>query len=372
MLNTYGPTETTVVATYAECTLDAPVTIGRPMPGYSAYVLDDDKGQVRVGETGELYIGGASVARGYLGLPKRTAESFLSNPFRGPRGTDTRLFRTGDQVRVMRDRRLQYVGRLDSQVKIRGFRIELAEIEAVLIEHASVRAAAVAVHRRREENELAAFVVPRDPSKGVDREAIADFLRSRLPTYMIPKYLEIVQELPEQQSGKIDRTALPLAKTLFKGTAGKVITPRNKLEQQVAQIWCRLFGVQRVSIDDDFFLDLGGHSLLAAQAVSTLPTSNLLGVVSIPPSDHQRTPDGTRWLGSPSFVLPQIPAQGGERSPRRTRRVRQPAEPHKPGASMVPRCRMLLGSRDRPVEKAGSLLGAPPHGALDAQQACAR
>jgi non-ribosomal peptide synthetase-like protein len=270
MLNTYGPTETTVVATYSECTLDAPVTIGRAMPGYSAYVLDEDMAQVRVGETGELYIGGASVARGYLGLPKRTAESFLSNPFRGSRGTDTRLFRTGDQVRVMRDRTLQYVGRLDSQVKIRGFRIELAEIEAVLIEHASVRAAAVTVHRRREENELAAFVVPRDLRKGVDREAIADFLRSRLPTYMIPKYLEIVQELPEQQSGKIDRTALPLAKTLFKGSAGKVITPRNKLEQQVAQIWCRLFGVQRVSIDDDFFLDLGGHSLLAAQAVSTL------------------------------------------------------------------------------------------------------
>lgn len=270
MLNTYGPTETTVVATCGECSPGAPVTIGRAIPGYSTYVLDDDLRQVGVGETGELYIGGACLARGYVNLPKRTAESFLPNPFSGPFDNDTRLFRTRDQVRVMRDGTLQYLGRLDSQVKIRGFRIELAEIDAVLIEDSSVRAAAVTVHRRGEERELAAFVVPREPSKGVDRQAISDLLRSRLPAYMLPKYLEVVQALPTLQSGKVDRAALPPPKTLLKGTDGKVMAPRSKLEQQLVRTWRQLFGVDRVSIDDDFFFDLGGHSLLAAQVVSTL------------------------------------------------------------------------------------------------------
>ena len=151
----------------------------------------------------------------------------------------------------------------------------------MLIEHDSVRAAAVTVHLRAEEKELAAFVVPRDPGKGVNRQAIADLLRSRLPAYMLPKYLEVIEALPTLQSGKIDREALPPPKTPLKGSDGKVIAPRNKLEQQLTQIWCELFAIQRVSIDDDFFLDLGGHSLLAAQAVSALRRDLGIGRVSV-------------------------------------------------------------------------------------------
>lgn len=270
MLNTYGPTETTVVATYGECTPGATVTIGRPMPGYSAYVLDEDMRPVSLNETGELYIGGACLARGYVNLPERTAASFVRSPFRGPLDRDARLFRTHDLVRVLGNGMLQYLGRLDAQVKIRGYRIELAEIDAVLMEQGSVRAAAVGVHQRGDEKELAAFVVPRDPAEGVDRQAVAELLRFRLPAYMMPKYLEVVKALPTLQSGKVDRDALPTPQTLLKGTDASAAAPRSRLEQQLAQIWCKLFGLDRVSIDDDFFLDLGGHSLLAAQAISTL------------------------------------------------------------------------------------------------------
>ena len=270
MLNTYGPTEATVVATCGECISGTPVSIGRPMPGVAAYVLDEDLRPVGVGEAGELYLGGACLARGYLNLPQRTAESFVRNPFYRRPETETRMFRTRDEVRLLRDGTLQYVGRLDSQVKIRGFRIELAEIEAVLAQHASVRAASVSVHRRGDERELAAFVVPQDADGGIDRLQIADLLRGRLPAYMMPKYLEIVPTLPMLENGKVDRAALPAPRTPLKGAAGKVVAPRNLLEQQLLRIWRELFGLESISIDDDFFVDLMGHSMLAARLVSVL------------------------------------------------------------------------------------------------------
>jgi non-ribosomal peptide synthetase-like protein len=270
MLNTYGPTEATVVATCGECAPGAPVTIGRPLPGVSAYVLDEDLRPVGIGEVGELYLGGACLARGYVNLAQRTAESFVRNPFHRPPETETRLFRTRDEVRLLRDGRLQYLGRLDSQVKVRGFRIELAEIEAVLLEQTSVRAAAVGVHRRGEEKELAAFVVPRDAEEGIDRPRIADLLRARLPAYMVPKYLEVVAALPTLQNGKVDRAALPTPRTPLKGTQAGLAAPRSLLEQQLLRIWRELFGLENISIDDDFFVDLAGHSMLAARLVSTL------------------------------------------------------------------------------------------------------
>ncbi|KAB2915822.1 MAG: amino acid adenylation domain-containing protein [Hyphomicrobiaceae bacterium] len=270
MLNTYGPTETTVVATCGECVPGMPVTIGKPIPGYSAYVLDEDMRPVRPGETGELFIGGDCLARGYVNLPKRTAESFLPNPLRCPGGESARVYRTHDQVRLMEDGTLQYIGRLDGQVKIRGFRIELSEIEAVLLEHRAVLAAAVKLYQRGEEKELAAFIVPSDPARQIDRDSIAELLRARLPSYMLPKYLDVVAVLPTSQSGKVDRAALPAPTTLLRGGDRIMIEPRDAVERRLARIWSDFFAGQRISIDDDFFLDLGGHSLLAAQLVSTL------------------------------------------------------------------------------------------------------
>lgn len=319
MLNTYGPTETTVVATYSECAPGAPVTIGGPLPGYSAYVLDDEMRRVAPGQTGELFIGGASVARGYVNLPERTAESFIPDPFVGPHGGHGRLFRTRDQVRLMKDGSLQYLGRLDSQVKIRGFRIELSEIESVLLDDNEVRAAAVTVHQRGDEKELAAFVVPRDPDKGVDRQMIADRLRARLPCYMRPKYLEVTAKLPMTQSGKIDRTALPAPKTLLKATAGPSIAPRNMLEKQLAKIWAELFDLQHVSIDDDFFLDLGGHSLLAAKVVSRLRAT--LGIARASVHDLYEYPTIRRLAAhlerrSVAREAPRDPTRPGARTSR--------------------------------------------------------
>lgn len=319
MLNTYGPTETTVVATCSECTPGTTVTIGRPLPGYSAYVLDGDMRRLGEGQVGELYIGGASVARGYVKLPERTAESFVANPFRSSFDGYARLFRTRDQVRLLKDETLQYLGRLDSQVKIRGFRIELAEIESVLLEDGSVRAAAVAVHQRGDEKELAAFAIPRDLNKGLDRQAIADRLRARLPPHMRPKYLEQVNSLPILQSGKVDRAALPFPKTLLKATGAEAMAPRNELEQQLARTWCELFDLPRVSIDDDFFLDLGGHSLLAAKVVSRLREK--LGIARASVHDLYEHPTVRRLAAhlerrSVAREPPRNPAQPGARTSR--------------------------------------------------------
>jgi len=270
MLNTYGPTEATVVATCSECLPGAPITIGRPLPGYLTYVLDDDMRPVSPGEYGELYIGGDAVARGYIKRPEKDAESFIANPFAETRVESPRLFRTRDQVRVTKDRAFEFVGRLDNQVKIRGFRIELSEIEAVLLESEEILAAVVNVVEGDRGRELAAYILTKDGSANVDRDRLAAFLRDRLPEYMVPRYLDILEELPTSASGKVARFGLPAPKTLLRGTHHRVMQPRTEIERQIALVWQKVLDVSSVSIKDNFFLDLGGHSLLAAQVASTL------------------------------------------------------------------------------------------------------
>ncbi len=270
MLNTYGPTEATVVATWSECVPSEAVSIGVPLPDYTAYVLDESLSPVAAGETGELYIGGAGVARGYMNLPALTSERFIESPFDADGGE--RLYRTFDHVRLGEGGELYFLGRLDGQIKIRGFRVELSEIEAVLLEHPAVKAAAATVVDTTDLKELAAYVVVEGGEKALDRNALTTLLRERMPAYMVPQYLDVVAELPMMSSGKIDRKALPPPQTLLAAT-GAVVAPANDLERRIADAWQQAFRLPEISVEADFFFDLGGHSLLAAQAVARMRES---------------------------------------------------------------------------------------------------
>lgn len=270
MLNTYGPTEATVVATAAECIAGRPVTIGRPLPGYTALVLDGGGKAVAVGETGELYIGGESVVRGYLNLPELTAERFVVNPSRDPKCRDARMFRTHDIVRVTPGGALQFLGRNDQQIKIRGFRVELSEIEAVLLEEPSVKAAAVNVIRHGETMELAAYIVPKRDMKPQDRRNVVNLLQRRVPEYMMPRYLDVLDELPTMISGKVDRKLLPQPQLLLSSEQRQCVHAATPTERAVVEIFERFFGVTPIYASDDFFRDLRGHSHLAARVVTGL------------------------------------------------------------------------------------------------------
>lgn len=283
MLNTYGPTEATVVATWADCVPGEAVTIGRALPDYSAYVLDEAMKQVPAGETGELYIGGPAVARGYMNLTDLTNERFVANPFDGGR-----LYKTCDHVRLGDNGDLYFLGRLDDQVKIRGFRIELSEIEAVLIEHPAIKAAAVRVVDTKDLKELAAYVVCEGDADALDRKALGELLRERVPSYMVPQYLDVVDELPMTTSGKIDRKALPAPQKLFQDV-GTIVHASNDLERRIVEAWQQTFRLPEVSIDSDFFLDLGGHSLTAAQTATQMRKTTGAKSVSVRDIYQHRT-----------------------------------------------------------------------------------
>lgn len=266
LLNTYGPTETAVVATLAECVPGQPVTIGKPLPGYRAYVLDEEMEHVPSGTVGELYIGGPAVARGYMNSQEMTDERFVRHPLIDDGG---RLYRTGDQVRLLETGELHFVGRIDGQIKIRGFRVELSEIEAVLQQQPGVRAAGVKVAHTEQGMELAAFIVT-DSEEALDAGALAAELGRVLPEYMLPKYLDVIAEIPLSNSGKIDRKALPEPQTLLKLTRGSGVPPADEIERRVVEIWQQALGIPEISVTDDFFTDLRGHSLLAARTITAL------------------------------------------------------------------------------------------------------
>jgi non-ribosomal peptide synthetase-like protein len=328
MLNTYGPTETTVVATAADCRPGEQVTIGTALPGYAAYVLDEQMRRVGVGESGELYIGGAGVARGYLNRPDLTAERFVSFPANADSDRD-RLYRSFDLVRLAENGSLQYLGRTDAQIKIRGFRIELSEIEAVLMEHPRIRAAAVSAVEFGNFHELAAYVVSETNLEAQDRRGIAEMLRHRLPEYMVPKYLDRVSRLPITTSGKVDRKLLPPPVELLGGQNRTTIPPATDLERAIAEIWERDFHVSPISVEDDFFIDLRGHSLLAAhvatdmrEALNTLRVSvpdlyefrtvrllaahlAKIGVTAPSAESRREAPEASQPATEPRIVLPR-------------------------------------------------------------------
>jgi non-ribosomal peptide synthetase-like protein len=279
LLNTYGPTETTVVATWTECTAGVPITIGRALPGYETFVLDERLQPVRAGEEGELFIGGDAVALGYLNQPELTAERFVASPFAS--GPGARLYRTHDLVRLGDDGALQFLGRIDGQVKIRGFRVELSEIETVLMQYPGIRAAAVRMVSDAGLPELAACVVLESPDAQLDRPGVAEMLRTRLPDYMIPKFLDIVEQLPVLTSGKVDRKQLPAPLNLLKGASREVVPPASDLERTIVAAWEKCLQVSPVSVEDDFFVDLAGHSLLAARVVTELRTRLATSRISV-------------------------------------------------------------------------------------------
>jgi non-ribosomal peptide synthetase-like protein len=268
MVNTYGPTEATVIATFAECQPDRPVTIGRPLPNYSAYILDANLRPVEMGETGELYLGGIGLARGYVGRPDLTRQRFIASPF-DKRGAASRLYKTGDLARFNAEGNIEFLGRADSQVKVRGFRIELAEIEAALLKCPAVQTAACTVHEPVPGlQHLVAYVVPHN-GDALAPERIRASLCAGLPTYMIPTIIEPIRHLPTLPSGKVDRQALPFPR-LRPEAADVEVAPRSSAERKLLSVWRSLLAPMPVTLRDDFFLDLGGHSLLAAQMVSEL------------------------------------------------------------------------------------------------------
>ena len=268
MVNTYGPTEATVIATHGDMRVGEPVTIGRPVPNYYVFILDEQLHPLPPGEVGELCIGGIGLARGYVGRPDLTQEKFIANPL----GSEpARLYRTGDLARFNEDGEIEFHGRVDSQVKLRGFRVELSEIESVLLACPGVVASVVTV---REDvpgvQQLVAYVVPRE-GEGVIEQTLKETLRERLPGYMVPALIEAIASLPTMPSGKVDRRAMPKPQPREAvGVDPNHIEPRTAMERKLAAVWEQLFAPQRVSVTDDFFRELGGHSLLAARLVSEL------------------------------------------------------------------------------------------------------
>lgn len=266
--NHYGPTETTVgVLTFpVETTTAAYRTtpIGRPLPNSQVYVLSPYLQPVPIGSTGQLYIGGSLVARGYLHNAELTAAGFIPNPF-GP----GRLYKTGDFVRYLPDGALEFVGREDRQVKIRGFRIELGDVEAALAGHPDVTEALVIKKETGSDAQLHAYFVGKQPISG---EQLRAFLREKLPPVMIPAGFTQLGAMPRTPHGKLDYRALPEPEATGTARNGHFAAPRTPTEDRISAIWSQMLGVEEVGIHEDFFA-LGGHSLKAVQVISRVRDS---------------------------------------------------------------------------------------------------
>jgi amino acid adenylation domain-containing protein len=266
--NLYGPTETTIWSTvYPVASVDGPLPIGRPIANTEVYLLDRDLQPVPIGVTGELYIGGEGLARGYINRPDLTAERFVPHPWGSLSGE--RLYRTGDLARYQANGTIEYLGRSDSQVKLRGYRIELGEIEATLQTHPAVQEAVVIL---REVDETSTYLAPTTPSlvayvvRAAESEqemafALLEHLRKHLPDYMIPTHVVELPSLPLSPNGKVNRKALPEPSRTAQRLEGYV-APQSELEQRLSEIWQQVLGVRtQVGVNENFF-DLGGHSLL--------------------------------------------------------------------------------------------------------------
>jgi amino acid adenylation domain-containing protein/thioester reductase-like protein len=270
LVNSYGVAEVTIDSTWYESDTagasgDAMVPIGRPFANSRAYVLDGYLNPVPVGAAGELYLGGPGLARGYVGRPDLTAERFVPDPF--GREPGCRLYRTGDRARYMPDGTLELLGRIDHQIKIRGFRIEPGEVEAALGEHPAVRQAVVVAHRHAsDEMRLVAYVARAEGAELTTAELRA-FLEAKLPPYMVPAAMLVLDELPLSPSGKVDRRALPDPAGLKSQAGAEYVAPQTATEIELARLFGEVLDVERVGTRDNFFA-LGGHSLLAARLVA--------------------------------------------------------------------------------------------------------
>jgi acyl carrier protein len=263
LVHCYGPTETTTFAVTHPVVDVAPdagtVPLGRPISNTRVYLLDSHGRPVPIGVAGEMYVGGAGVATGYLNRPGLTAERFVADPFAA--GAGARMYRTGDLGRWLPDGTLEFVGRTDFQVKIRGFRIEPGEIEARLLAHEAVREAGVVVREDTPgEKRLVAYV-----AADVEAEGLREHLRESLPEHMVPAAIVVLEALPLTPNGKLDRRALPPPE--LAADADRYVAPRTPVEEVLAAIWAEVLRVERVGVHDSFFA-LGGHSLLVMRLLA--------------------------------------------------------------------------------------------------------
>ncbi|HLD65004.1 MAG TPA: non-ribosomal peptide synthetase, partial [Pseudomonas sp.] len=276
LYNEYGPTEATVWASVHRCAPDeaGPVPIGRPIQNTRLYLLDEQGLPVPLGVPGELYVGGAGVARGYLNRADLSAESFLSDPFSSL--PDARMYRTGDLARWRDDGVLDFLGRNDQQLKIRGFRVEPGEIEALMLSHPGVREAAVIARETTPgASRLIAYLSVEPPLDGRDtRKSLRPFLSSCLPEHMLPSAFVVLERLPLTPNGKLDRLALP-APQAEDFALRQYEAPKGETELLLASLWAELLGLEPIGRHDHFF-ELGGHSLLAVQM--TLRARETFGV----------------------------------------------------------------------------------------------
>ncbi|HSL71197.1 MAG TPA: phosphopantetheine-binding protein, partial [Longimicrobiales bacterium] len=238
-------------------------TIGRPVSNTQAYILNAGLEPVPVGVTGELYLGGDGLARGYLARPELTAERFLPDSLGQREGG--RLYRTGDLARLLPNGEIEFLGRSDQQIKLRGYRIELGEVEASLCELTGVRQAVALIKKdERGGKRLVAFV---KADAGVSGRELRHLLRAKLPEYMVPQMVALIEEVPLLPNGKIDRARLAEARVDREVMVEPASAPRTAVEEMVCGIWAEVLGVEQIGVEDDFF-ELGGHSLLATQVIS--------------------------------------------------------------------------------------------------------
>jgi aspartate racemase len=321
LLNTYGPTEATVVAT--QCDLSRltgvgarkAVPIGRALRNVQTYILDSQLQPVPIGVPAELVLGGDGLARGYLNRPELTAEKFVPNPFCSEAGA--RLYRTGDLARWLADGTIEFLGRVDHQVKIRGFRIELGEIEALLRQHASVGECLVVDREDGPgDKRLVAYLVARNGSPPAMPE-LRNYLKEKLPEYMVPSVFVMLEALPLTPNGKVDRQALPVPNPTRSEPENSFVRPRNNLERQLTKIWQELLGIQLIGVKDNFF-DFGGHSLLAVRLIAriekSIGKSLPLATLFQAPTIEQLASTLRRQESSPPW-FPLVPFQTGDSKP---------------------------------------------------------
>ncbi|MFF9341110.1 amino acid adenylation domain-containing protein [Streptomyces sp. NPDC014773] len=307
VLMAYGPTEATVQVTLSTAGDEPVPSLGRPGDGVRAHVLDAALRPVADGATGELYLSGPCLARGYLGAAAATAERFVADPF-GPAGA--RMYRSGDLVRILPDgATLQFMGRTDDQVKIRGHRVEPAEVEAALAAHPAVRQACVVARATAPgQRQLVAYTVPAGPD-GPPAAGLREFLRDRLPAAMVPGAFVELPAFPLTPNGKVDRAALP--EPAARRTAPPV-PPRDDAEKRMAALWTEVLGGIELGVDDDF-LELGGHSLQAAQIVSRTREAYGVDVPVRGLFDHPTVRAFTEYVaGAGGTTVPDLAPAAGE------------------------------------------------------------
>ena len=266
LINGYGPTEVASSAVRAlEWESGQKPPLGKPLSNVRIYVLESHGKLAPIGIPGEIYIGGVGVSRGYLNNPELTAERFVTDPFSERSGE--RLYRTGDLGRWLADGNLEFVGRIDRQVKIRGFRIEFGEIESALSEHEKVAQCVVDVHEEKGVKRLVGYITVANSENEPEPATLRDFLRKRLPEYMVPALYMVLPELPMTATGKIDRTSLPKPELSELAVKVEYVVPETATQKTLADIWTRLLSAKQVGLNDNFF-ELGGDSITSTQVVT--------------------------------------------------------------------------------------------------------